>query len=47
MRRKDWVDKIFGRTTKKEKVVIKTAVYGFGALALLGAGGTIAKRFGK
>lgn len=47
-RKKDWVDKVFGRkTTKTEKLIVKGTVYGVGALALLGAGGTIARRFGR
>lgn len=47
-KKKDWVDKLLGRkATKTEKVVIKGTVYGAGALALIGAGGEVAKRFGK
>ena len=44
--KKDWVDKLYGRkVSKKTKVWTKVAVYGVGALALVGAGGEIAKRF--
>jgi hypothetical protein len=46
--KKDWVDKLYGhKVSKKQKIYTKVAVYGIGALALLGAGNTIARRFGK
>ena len=42
--KKDWVDKVFGKTTKREKKVIKGVVYTAGALALVGASGHIVKK---
>jgi len=43
-KKKDWVDKVFGKTTKKEKKIIKGVVYTAGALALVGASGEVVRR---
>ena len=46
--KKDWVNTIFGRkVSKRERVIVKGTIYGVGTIALLGAGASVVKGFGK
>lgn len=47
-KKKDWADRFFGKKlSKRDKFLFKGVIYGASAVALLGAGSTVASGFKK